>query len=75
MAGRCVRHPPHSTPLLLPGGKPEVIQIGVCGSPDEICELASADLAGGDVLVFYTMESLKQRIGLAKNLAWSAFPR
>jgi len=48
-------------------------QIGL--SPDEICELASADLAGGDVLVFYTMESLKQRIGLAKNLAWSAFPR
>jgi len=53
LAGRCVRHPPHSTPLLLPGGKPEVIQIGVCGSPDEICELASADLTGGDVLVFY----------------------
>jgi len=23
-------------------------------SPDEICELASADLTGGDVLVFYT---------------------
>jgi len=44
------------------------------GGPDEICELASADLTGGDALVSTRMESLKQRIGLAKNSTWSAFP-
>jgi hypothetical protein len=42
-------------------------------TPEESCELASADLAAGDVLVLYPMASQRRRTPSAKNLERNAF--